>query len=214
MASTTRSAPIGRATRATGSPRASTPRGGASGPSTSKPAAPASLSVVPASVPRRLVGAFVDGLLILAVVALVWSRVAPQGAPVQVRISAETGERISAGAPLINPDWLSVLTFAVAAVYVIAFLALAGRTPGGWAVGIRCIRADTGGKPGWAMSSRRWLVLLGIPAAIGLLPIIGPWAWVLTIAVLLSPLADRSGRVQGIHDRVAGDLVIYDRAAV
>ena len=206
MASTTRSAPIRRATSAPGSGRPTASRSTASGPSAS-----ARLTVVPASVPRRLVGALVDGLLILAVVALVWSRVAPQGAPVQVRISAETGERITLGAPLFNPDWLSVLTFAVAAVYVIAFLALAGRTPGGWAVGIRCIRADTGGKPGWAMSTRRWLVLLGIPAAVGLLPIIGPWAWVITIAVLLSPLADRSGKVQGIHDRVAGDLVIYDR---
>lgn len=211
MASTTRSAPIRRATSAPGSGRPTASRPTASRSTPSGPNASARLTVVPASVPRRLVGALVDGLLILAVVALVWSRVAPQGAPVQVRISAETGERITLGAPLFNPDWLSVLTFAVAAVYVIAFLALAGRTPGGWAVGIRCIRADTGGKPGWAMSTRRWLVLLGIPAAVGLLPIIGPWAWVITIAVLLSPLADRSGKVQGIHDRVAGDLVIYDR---
>ena len=203
MASVTRSAPAGRgaglrSARATPSPRVP----------------PAVLTVVPASVPRRLMGAFVDGLLILAVVAVVWSQVAPSGSPVQVRIDAQTGERIVIGDSLFSPDWLSVLTFAVAAAYFIVFLALAGRTPGGWAVGIRCIRADTGGRPGWSASTRRWLVILGIPAVIGLLPVIGPWAWLLTLVIAVSPLADRSGRQQGIHDRVAGDLVVYDRWAV
>ncbi len=192
MASTTRSAPVGRAA---GAPRA----------------LPEVVEVVPASMPRRLAGAFVDGLLILALVALVWSQVAPSGAPVQVRIDAQTGERIIIGQSLFNPDWLSVLTFAVAAVYFIVFLAVAGRTPGGWAVGIRCIRADTGGRPGWSASTRRWLVILGIPAVIGLLPVIGSWAWLLTLVVAVTPLADRSGRMQGIHDRAAGDLVVYDR---
>lgn len=215
MASTIRSAPVARGSGA------SAPGGGVS-PAVNSPASrtrgadshagrSVAVAVEPASVPRRLAGAFVDGLLILAVVALVWSQVAPSGSPVQVRIDAQTGERIVIGQSLFSPDWLSMLTFAVAAGYFIVFLAVAGRTPGGWAVGIRCIRADTGGRPGWSASAQRWLVLLGIPAAVGLLPVIGPWAWLLIVVVALSPLADRSGRVQGIHDRVAGDLVIYDR---
>lgn len=167
--------------------------------------------VVPASVPRRLLGGALDSILILVIVGLIWSRVAPSSVPVQVRIDAETGERIVLGEQLWSPDWLGLLSFSVAAVYLITFIALAGRTPGGWAVGIRCIRADTGGRPGWSVSTRRWLVLLAIPASIGLLPVIGPWAWLLTFAIALSPLLDRSGGMQGIHDRVAGDLVIIDR---
>ncbi len=215
MASTIRSAPVARgsgepASRGPVSRAGNSPAPG-SRAADSPPSRSAVLAVVPASVPRRLAGAFVDGLLILAVVALVWSQVAPSGSPVQVRIDAQTGERLIVGQSVFSPDWLSVLTFAVTAVYFIVFLALAGRTPGGWAVGIRCIRADTGGRPGWSASARRWAVLLGIPAAVGLLPVIGPWAWLLIVVIALSPLADSSGRVQGIHDRVAGDLVIYDR---
>lgn len=169
------------------------------------------LNVVPASVPRRLLGGVLDSILILVIVGLIWSRVAPSSVPVQVRIDAETGERIVLGEQLWSPDWLGLLSFTVAAVYLITFIALAGRTPGGWAVGIRCIRADTGGRPGWSVSTRRWFVLLAIPASLGLLPVIGPWAWLLTFAIALSPLLDRSGRMQGIQDRVAGDLVIVDR---
>lgn len=194
-----------------------------SAPATSRAAKPAAskataqrpaIQVVPASVPRRLLGGLLDSVLILVIVGLIWSRVAPSSVPVQVRIDAQTGERIVLGQQMWTPDWLGLLSFTVAAVYLITFIALAGRTPGGWAVGIRCIRADTGGRPGWSVSARRWFVLLGIPASIGLLPVIGPWAWLLTLAIALSPLLDRSGRMQGFHDRFAGDLVVLDRGAV
>lgn len=193
MASTTRSAPVRRGE-----------------PSRTPDPQRSSLVVAPASVPRRLAAGLIDSILILVLVGIAWSRWAPASTPVQVRIDAETGERV-VSASLFSPDWLAVLTVAVAAVYLIGFIALVGRTPGGWALGIRCIRSDTGGRPGWSVASRRWLVLLGIPTILGLVPVIGPWAWLLTIAVALSALFDRSGLVQGIHDRFAGDLVIRTR---
>jgi hypothetical protein len=175
------------------------------------PSAATRPTVTIAPVPRRWLGGLIDSVLILVVIGMIWSRLSPESVPVQIRIDATTGERVLPAESLWAIDWLSVLSFTVAAVYFIGFLALAGRTPGGWAVGIRCIRADTGDRPGWIVSSRRWLVLLGIPAAVSLLPVIGPWAWLLTVAVIISPLADRSGAGQGIQDRFAGDLVVLDR---
>jgi hypothetical protein len=193
LASVTRSAPVRRR------------------PPTQAAQTPPTITVIPASVPRRLLGGAIDAVLILVITGFLWSRFAPASVPVQIRIDATTGERTVIDAHAFSLDWLAIISIAVAAAYVISFIALAGRTPGGWAVGIRCIRAATGARPGWSVSAKRWLVMLGIPAALGIVPVIGPWAWLLTIVVALSPLADRSGAMQGWQDRFAGDLVILDR---
>ena len=39
-------------------------------------------------------------------------------------------------------------------------------------------------------------------------PIVGGWAWLVTLVIGLSPAWDRSGRLRGYADRFAGDLVV------
>lgn len=89
---------------------------------------------------------------------------------------------------------------AVSAVYVIPFLAFKGATIGGKVMGIKCL-AVTGERPGMRRSALRWLPLYGVSAV----PVVGP---LLMLLVGLSPLLDRSGRMQGLHDTIAGTYVV------
>lgn len=159
--------------------------------------------------PRRVVGAAIDLVLVLVVAGLVvaWLEAASAGVT-RIRIDAATGERV-VDASWSLPGWFAAAAFIVImALYVVPSMALWGRTLGGWAVGIRCVRADTGGTPGWTVSFRRWLVLYGAAGILGFAPIIGPWAWLITVIVGLSPLWDASHRRRGYADHVAGDLVV------
>ncbi len=182
--------------------RAPAPRAGA-------PSEGQRVRVIPvASLPRRVAGAAIDAIIIMVISGLLMSWLRPSGSPVQVRIDAVTGERVVIGGPGVFVDLVGWIPAILTAAYMITLIALWGRTPGGWSVGIRCIRADNGGRPGWGVASRRWLVLFGLAAATSLVPVIGPWAWLITVVVGFSPLLDRSGWLRGFHDRFAGDLVI------
>ncbi len=161
-----------------------------------------------ASVPRRIAGAAIDALLIMVVVGVITPTLRSEGTVKQIRIDAQTGEQI-----MINPhaelfDIADLLPFLVTAVYLIVAIATLGRTMGGWVVGITCVNAKTGGRPGWAVSTKRWFALFGIAAVLSIVPVIGPWAWLVTIAIGISPLWDRSGWLRGYHDRFAGDIVV------
>jgi len=78
-------------------------------------------------------------------------------------------------------------------------------------VGIRCVRADTGGRPGWALSCRRWLMLYGIAGALSFAPYVGPFAWLISLVVGLSPLWDSTHRLRGYADHVGRDVVVLAR---
>lgn len=178
-------------------------------PRTAAPLEGGRVRVVPvASVPRRVAGAAIDAVIIMVISGFLMAWLRPTGTPVQVRIDAVTGERVVIGGPGMFVDLVGWVPAILTAVYMITLIAVWGRTPGGWAVGIRCIRADNGGRPGWGVASRRWLILFGLAAATSLVPVIGPWAWLITVAIGFSPLLDRSGWLRGFHDRFAGDLVI------
>lgn len=163
-----------------------------------------------ASMPERIAGAAIDALILAVLTSLIAARLTPDlVATTQVRITA-SGERIVIAAP--GPDlWLTLLPVALTAIYLIVFIAVWGRTPGGWAIGIRCVRADTGGRPGWLMATKRWALLFGVAGALSFLPVVGPWAWLVTVVIGLSPLWDRTGLLRGYHDVFAGDLVVRDR---
>ena len=108
-----------------------------------------------------------------------------------------------------EPLWLPLLIFTLlTAAYVVPLMALWGRTLGGWCVGIRCVRTDSGAAPGWGVSLRRWLLLYGIAGVLAFLPVVGGWAWLVTLVVGLSPAWDGSGRLRGYADRFAGDIVV------
>ncbi|MEY3734326.1 MAG: hypothetical protein RL347_1685, partial [Actinomycetota bacterium] len=126
----------------------------------------------------------------------------------RVRIDAETGER-SVDAALSLPAWLPLAVLvALTAAYTIVLMALWGRTLGGWAVGIRCVRADSGQRPGWRLSTRRWFMLYGAAGILAFVPVIGPFAWILTLIVGLSPLWDSTHRLRGYADHLGHDIVV------
>jgi hypothetical protein len=132
------------------------------------------------------------------------------GGVTRVRLDAAGARTVDSAVAM--PLWFPLaLLVVLTAVYTIVPMALWGRTLGGWALGIRCVRADTGGRLGWTLSARRWLALYGVAGMVGFLPIIGAFAWLITLVVGLSPLWDGTQRMRGYADHLAGDLVVDSR---
>ena len=104
-------------------------------------------------------------------------------------------ESLSTGAFLA-----AALIFGIVGVlYEVTLIAVRGQTLGKMATSIKVVRADNGLVPGWGKSIGRWI----IPAALGLIPLVG---WILSLLVYLSLLWDKVR--QGWHDKAAGTLVI------
>jgi hypothetical protein len=172
---------------------------------------PRSLSspLVLASLPRRLCGAAIDLVLItvLAGLFVAWLDSSIAGVT-RVRIDATTGQRTVDGA-WAAPLWFPLAVFVLmTAIYLIPTMAVWGRTLGGWSLGIRCVAFTTGGAPGWPASCRRWVALYGVAGALSFAPVIGAWAWLITLIIGLSPLWDATHRLRGYADHLAGDVVI------
>jgi len=130
----------------------------------------------------------------------------------RVRLDAQTGERAVDGS-ITLPTWLPLAILVVlTAVYTVGLMATWGRTLGGWAVGIRCVRADSGARPGWALATRRWFVLYGAAGLLAFIPVIGPFAWLVTLVMGLSPLWDRSRHLRGYADYLGDDIVVMARS--
>lgn len=166
-------------------------------------------SLVLAPMQRRLGGAAIDMALLIVVSGIVASLLEGMTAGVtRVRIDAQTGERtVDAGLSL--PAWLPLAVLVIlTAAYTIVLMAVWGRTLGGWAVGIRCARADSGQRPGWQLSIRRWFILYGAAGVLAFVPVIGPFAWILTLVVGLSPLWDSTHRLRGYADHIGHDIVV------
>ena len=165
------------------------------------------LSLAPMS--RRVTGAVIDMALLIFVAGTSAALLERMTAGVtRVRIDEESGQR-SVEAGLSLPLWLPLaLLVVLTAVYTIVLMAVFGRTLGGWAVGIRCVRADTGGRPGWSLSVRRWFLLYGAAGLLAFAPVIGPFAWILTLVVGLSPLWDATHRLRGYADHLGHDIVV------
>jgi hypothetical protein len=159
--------------------------------------------------PRRVAGAVIDMVLLLAVTGVLSARMdAMTGGITRVRISAPTGER-TVDLAVTLPLWLPLaLLFVLTAVYTIPLMAVWGRTLGGLLMGIRCVRADSDSRPGWQLSLRRWFALYGAAGLLGFLPVIGPFTWLLILIVGLSPLWDGARMMRGYADYLGGDLVV------
>lgn len=165
--------------------------------------------VLLAPMSRRVTGAAIDMALLIFLAGTSASLLERMTAGVtRVRIDEESGQRaVEAGLSL--PLWLPLaLLVTFTAAYTIVLMAVFGRTLGGWAVGIRCVRADTGGRPGWSLSVRRWFLLYGAAGLLAFAPVIGPFAWVLTLVVGLSPLWDATQRLRGYADHLGHDIVV------
>lgn len=167
-----------------------------------------------ASMPRRVGGAAIDMALLVFVSAVTASMLERATAGVtRVRIDANSGQR-SVESAISLPIWLplALLVF-FTAVYTICLMAIWGRTLGGWAVGIRCVRVDTGDRPGWMLATRRWFLLYGAAGVLAFAPVIGPFAWVLILIVGLSPLWDATQRLRGYADHFGRDVVVMSHTA-
>ena len=95
----------------------------------------------------------------------------------------------------------SIAITCVGLVYETVMIALFGRTVGKMALGTRVVRSVDGGRPDWYESGMRALVPLSLSA----IPRVGVllWAFVYSMA-FWNPLR------QGLHDKAAGTLVVYN----
>ncbi|MFE1956160.1 MULTISPECIES: RDD family protein [Streptomyces] len=83
--------------------------------------------------------------------------------------------------------------------YEVLMIAFVGATLGKLAVGIRVLKADDGQKPGIGGAFLRWVI-----------PTVGSFACGIgQLLVYLSPFWDKSGRMQGWHDKVASTVVVH-----
>lgn len=94
-----------------------------------------------------------------------------------------------------------MFTVAFAVLYESLFVAFRGATPGKMALRIKVIDQNTGGLMALIPAFVRSLIIL-VPAVF---PYLG---MLISLVVLLSPMFDASGRLQGWHDKAGGDLVI------
>lgn len=162
---------------------------------------------------RRVGGAAIDMVLLVMVAGMASAVLESVTSGItRVRLDAETGER-TVTSSLGLPTWLPLaLLVVITAVYTICLMATWGRTLGGWAVGIRCVRADSGARPGWALATRRWFALYGAAGLLAFVPVIGPFAWLATLVIGLSPLWDRSRLLRGYADYLGDDVVVMARS--
>ncbi|MCY3577309.1 MAG: RDD family protein [bacterium] len=93
----------------------------------------------------------------------------------------------------------AALFVAIAAVYEIALVATRGHTLGKYMMGISVSQVNSGLRPGWKRSTRRW----ALPHLLLLIPYAGIFLWLLCY---LSPFWSRNR--QGWHDKVAGTHVV------
>jgi hypothetical protein len=164
---------------------------------------------------RRAGGALIDMVLLLVVAGIASSALEGLTSGItRIRIDATSGER-TIDASLNLPLWMPLAVFVVlTAAYTITLMATWGRTLGGWAMGIRCVRSDTGERPGWPLAARRWFALYGAAGLLAFIPVIGPFAWLVTLAVGLSPLWDSNRLLRGYADYLGGDVVVMARGGV
>lgn len=109
------------------------------------------------------------------------------------------------------PAWETLLLTFPGFLYVTLTVGLRGRTLGQQARRLRVVLVDGGGDPGYLRSVARWSVIavpslaLGVAVVGGHLRLVGS-LW--TLIVLAWMFWDR--RRQGLHDKVAGVLVVVD----
>lgn len=142
---------------------------------------------------RRFLGFLLDAALLTAV-SLIVHRVFDPGAR--------------------RPLLVSLAMTVVIASYQVITIACWGRTIGKTVVGTRVVAAVDHSTPGWRRAALRWAVVSGplfvavwLQRGIGqwIGPIVGDvWMIVVYVGVLRHPLR------QGLHDRVAGTLVVED----
>lgn len=148
----------------------------------------------------RFVARLIDGVIVGAVLGILGA-VLLGGAATQVSVDESTGQATGLGAFFAAYFGFLALAIVLGLAYEIGLIATRGATIGKQVMGLKVVSEQTGGVPGWGPAILRWL----IPQLGGLVCGIG------ALVVLLSPLWDNTGRMQGWHDKVAKTLVLSTR---
>ncbi len=93
----------------------------------------------------------------------------------------------------------AILALLISLIYEPALIATRGQTLGKMMVGIKVVRAEDGGLPGWGKAIGRWV----LPGVLSLVPFVG---WILQLLAYISLLWD--DRRQGWHDKMATTVVV------
>jgi uncharacterized RDD family membrane protein YckC len=170
-------------------------------------------SSVPATIPRRLAGLALDLVLlavallaVAAVFALVFGPavvIDPLAAPAD-RLALDDTRRTLEGVVLIG----------LGAAYFVLPWRRWRATPGQALVGLRVVDVRTGAALPWSGALRRWVGLGGplwagplvapLAPTVSAAALLGAWLWFLVL--LVGTVRHRANR--GLHDRVAGSMVV------
>ncbi len=164
-----------------------------------------------ASIWQRFLARLIDSLIYLLVYGLVdfldVASITSLGAPKARTVTDSYGNTVTElSGPAVLGLSAALLTGAAIAigfglVYEWLMVGLLGATLGKLALGIKVVNQSSGAAIGLSQSFVRAV----IPFLGGLLCYVG------ALLVFVSPLFDRSGRLQGWHDRAANDVVVKAR---
>ncbi len=143
---------------------------------------PGETSAVIAAPGRRLGAAFLDAMLLAAIVLAILAATGRY----------PTSASFTDSARLLAGLWWFLL---VSCLYTVPMTALRGQTVGKMALRIRVAALPDGGAPGFARAFIRWFV----PLAMNIVPGLGLIAYVW---ILVDPMR------QGLHDKVAATVVV------
>ncbi|MFI5657333.1 RDD family protein [Streptomyces sp. NPDC051684] len=157
----------------------------------------------PASMGRRFGARLIDGVLI-GIINAILSFVGVVGSASSISDCDPYASDYQSCVDDASSGVLAASFAILGVVYLIMFLyewlmiATVGATLGKMAVGIRVVNSETGGKPGFGGA----LVRILIPIAGVIVCFVGQ------LLVFLSPFWDKSGRLQGWHDKAAKTAVV------
>lgn len=156
------------------------------------PPPPASVGARIAPLPRRVLAAVTDVVLVgLVALGLAVARV-------DLTLDASLAEGVATALELAATA--SVVAVVLGLAHEVIGIAVWGRTIGKWLFGLVVHRADGDGPVGWYRAAVR----AGVPFVSGLAPVVGSLAPAVVYGWLLS---DRERR-QGLHDKAAHTIVV------
>jgi uncharacterized RDD family membrane protein YckC len=156
-----------------------------------------------ASMGTRLVARIIDALLLSVVVAAIAIPLGVTAFHSAHTVTNPDGTTTTTfGHGVVGGFFLVLAIFAVIGIlYEVGMIAVRGATIGKQVMGVRVVRSDNAGVPGWGPALIRWI----IPTAAGFA------CSLLTLLIYISPFFDNAHRNQGWHDKAANTFVIRTR---
>jgi uncharacterized RDD family membrane protein YckC len=161
----------------------------------------------------RRVGAFILDCLAMGVIALVIGAVLKVPGIEQITVAKDGSS--STTYMITNSGWSAALVALVSAVYCIGSWVALGALPAQKMLGLHVFGAAAPQPLALQNAALRWVVLFGISSLLGAVAVVSPsltnlvgfgqlgWVIVLLVTTIQSPTK------QGLHDQVAGSLVVH-----